>query len=204
MTLDCTGILTETRVCTAPGDRVPGPRSHGLLRPVKFPWREAVDAIEEVGSWKSYLQSAHLIRQGIVCGPSSGFNLQGLFQCIEKRKADRTLSDLAGPDGEVHCAFLCCDLPYQYVDEYFEKLGEAFFPAITNKVSDAGGRRAVREKKRKKSVDQSRLGTSRCRQLSLRRSVGAGCFRGAEHILSRQQGGRQRRSFRWKDGPSQI
>ncbi|KAF4126490.1 Cysteine synthase [Geosmithia morbida] len=120
-------------VCTAPGDRVPGPRSHALLAPVEFPWRKAVDSIEEVGSYDSFSLSLELCRHGLVCGPSSGFNLQGLFNFIEARKAAGTLSDLAtGDSGEIHCVFLCCDLPYQYITEYFDKLGDSHFPPIHN------------------------------------------------------------------------
>lgn len=69
-----------------------------------------------------------------MCGPSSGFNLKGLFQFIERRKAAGTLKDLANADGEIHCVFLCCDLPYQYITEYFDKLGSEHFPSITNEV----------------------------------------------------------------------
>ncbi|KAF4585627.1 cysteine synthase B [Ophiocordyceps camponoti-floridani] len=119
-------------VCTAAGDRVPGPRSYALLAPVEFPWRQAVDEIEEMGSHESFALSLDLIRNGIVCGPSSGFNLGGLFSFIEKRKADDTLRTLAGPDGQIHCVFLCCDLPYPYVNEYFEKLGDSYFCSIHN------------------------------------------------------------------------
>ncbi|ENH65266.1 Putative siderophore biosynthesis protein SbnA [Fusarium oxysporum f. sp. cubense race 1] len=119
-------------VCTAPGDRVPGPRSFALMAPVQFPWKRAVDHIEEVDSHKSFSMSLDLCRNGIVCGPSSGFNLKGLYQLIEKRKAEGTLSDLAGPDGTINCVFLCCDLPYQYINEYFDKLGESYFPSIKN------------------------------------------------------------------------
>ncbi|KAL7765391.1 hypothetical protein ACKLNR_003307 [Fusarium oxysporum f. sp. zingiberi] len=119
-------------VCTAPGDRVPGPRSFALMAPVQFPWKRAVDHIEEVDSHNSFSMSLDLCRNGIVCGPSSGFNLKGLYQLIEKRKAEGTLSDLAGPDGAVNCVFLCCDLPYQYINEYFDKLGESYFPSIKN------------------------------------------------------------------------
>ncbi|KAH7211733.1 tryptophan synthase beta subunit-like PLP-dependent enzyme [Fusarium oxysporum] len=120
-------------VCTAPGDRVPGPRSFALMAPVQFPWKRAVDHIEEVDSHNSFSMSLDLCRNGIVCGPSSGFNLKGLYQLIEKRKAEGTLSDLAGPDGTINCVFLCCDLPYQYINEYFDKLGESYFPSIKNK-----------------------------------------------------------------------
>jgi cysteine synthase len=124
-------------VCTAPGDRVPGPRSYALLAPVEFPWRDAVDHVEHIGSHDSFTLSLKLCRNGIVCGPSSGFNLQGLFNLIEKRKAEGTLSELAGEDGLVNSVFLCCDLPYQYLEEYFAKLGKESFPAIQNEVSYA-------------------------------------------------------------------
>lgn len=121
-------------VCTAAGDRVPGPRSFALMKPVEFPWKEAVDSIEEVNSPDSYSWSLDLCREGIICGPSSGFNLKGLFQMLEKRKAAGTLSELAGPDGLIHSVFLCCDLPYQYIDEYFQKLGTEKFHPIVNEV----------------------------------------------------------------------
>ncbi|GMG33632.1 unnamed protein product [Aspergillus oryzae var. brunneus] len=122
-------------VCTAPGDRVPGPRSFALMKPVEFPWKAAVDVIEEVNSSDSFSLSLDLCREGIVCGPSSGFNLQGLFQMLEKRKAAGTLSEIAGPDGSIHCVFLCCDLPYQYIGEYFQKLGADKFHPIQNERS---------------------------------------------------------------------
>ncbi|KAI1111350.1 tryptophan synthase beta subunit-like PLP-dependent enzyme [Nemania sp. NC0429] len=119
-------------VCTAAGDRVPGPRSYALLAPVEFPWKAATDHIEHVGSYDSFSLSLDLCREGIVCGPSSGFNLRGLLQYIEKCKANGSLSKLAGPDGEIHCVFLCCDLPYQYIEEYYEKLDDSRFPPIKN------------------------------------------------------------------------
>ncbi|KAF7442052.1 CysK Cysteine synthase [Pyrenophora tritici-repentis] len=119
-------------VCTAAGDRVPGPRSLALLSPVEFPWRDSVDAIEEVGSKDAFSLSLKLSREGLVCGPSSGFNLQGLLNYLAKLKAAGTLSKLAGPYGIIDCAFVCCDLPYPYLDEYFDKLGDASFHPIRN------------------------------------------------------------------------
>lgn len=117
---------------TAAGDRVPGPRSYALLGPVKFPWQASVDHMEHVGSQDSFQLSLDLCRNGIVCGPSSGFNLTGLYSLLRQKKADGTLSDLKNPDGEAHCVFLCCDLPYQYIAEYFDKLGDKAFPPIHN------------------------------------------------------------------------
>ncbi|KAI2821099.1 hypothetical protein CBS115989_3166 [Aspergillus niger] len=119
-------------VCTAPGDRVPGPRTFALMQVQEFPWREALDVHEEVSSYDAFSLSLDLCREGVVCGPSSGLSLKGLYQMLEKRKSAGTLQQLAGPDGSIHCVFLCFDLPYQYVGDYFEKLGPERFPPIRN------------------------------------------------------------------------
>ncbi|GLB01659.1 hypothetical protein AtubIFM57258_000069 [Aspergillus tubingensis] len=119
-------------VCTAPGDRVPGPRTFALMQVQEFPWREALDVHEEVSSYDAFSLSLDLCREGVVCGPSSGLSLKGLYQMLEKRKKAGTLRQLAGPDGSIHCVFLCFDLPYQYVGDYFEKLGPERFPPIRN------------------------------------------------------------------------
>ncbi|KAF2092061.1 tryptophan synthase beta subunit-like PLP-dependent enzyme [Saccharata proteae CBS 121410] len=125
--------VIKVGVCTAAGDRVPGPRSLALMSPVTFPWREAIDALEEVGSKESYALSMAMSREGIICGPSSGFNLQGLYQFINGKLSTGSLDEIKGADGEIHCTFLCCDLPYQYMDEYFQKLDESHFHPITNR-----------------------------------------------------------------------
>ncbi|KAG6354322.1 hypothetical protein INS49_004927 [Diaporthe citri] len=124
--------VTRVGVCTKAGDRVPGPRSYALMSPVEFPWRAAVDTIEEVGSPESYKLSLELSREGLICGPSSGFNLQGLYNYIQKQKSNGTLETLRGDDGNVHCVFMACDLPYQYLGEYFDKLGEEVFHPLVN------------------------------------------------------------------------
>ncbi|QGI64907.1 hypothetical protein CEK26_008859 [Fusarium fujikuroi] len=119
-------------VCTNSGERVPGPREYSLMSEVEFPYLTSHDALEEVGAPDSYSLSLDLTRQGIVCGPSSGFTLKGLFQGIEKHKQEGTLSNLAGPDGEIHCVFMCCDLPFQYLNEYFQNLGPEKFSPLRN------------------------------------------------------------------------
>jgi hypothetical protein len=106
------------------------------MAPVEFPWRNAIDAMEEVGAHDSYSLSMKLSRAGLICGPSSGFNLKGLYQFLAKRKAAGTLQELTDPAGEINCVFLCCDLPYQYINEYFENLDSKYFPTIHNQVSN--------------------------------------------------------------------
>lgn len=121
-------------VCVARGDKVPGPRPRELLEPVDFPWKPLVDSVEDVCSRESYTLSLEMCRWGIVSGPSSGFSLQGLYQMLERKKRDGTLSQLRQQqDGKpIECVFLCCDLPFQYVDEYFTKCDASLFPPIVN------------------------------------------------------------------------
>lgn len=111
---------------------------------VKFPYKAAVDGLEEVGAKESYSLSLDLTRQGIVCGPSSGFTLQGLFQRLEKKKQDGTLSQLAGPNGDINCVFICSDLPYQYLNEYFQNLGPEKFSPLKNEVRQKASHKACR------------------------------------------------------------
>jgi cysteine synthase len=123
--------MQQSSVCTVAGDRVPGPRPLALLSAIKYPWKDSVDDIEEIGSKDAFGLSLQLCRAGLICGPSSGFNLQGtltrlfalsrvtsigLLNYLEKRKDAGTLHELAGADGPVDCVFIACDLPYQYID----------------------------------------------------------------------------------------
>ncbi|KAJ7732121.1 tryptophan synthase beta subunit-like PLP-dependent enzyme [Mycena metata] len=124
--------ITRVGVCTSPGERVPGPRMFSLLAPVEFPWREAVDCIEEIGPFDSYEKSLHLCRNGLLVGPSSGLALLGLFKFLDKKKAAGELDSLRNPDGNIPCAFICCDQPFQYISEYFDKLGPSYFLPIRN------------------------------------------------------------------------
>lgn len=116
------------------GDKVPGPRPRELLEPVDFPWKEVVDEMEDVASCPSYELSMRLCRYGIVCGPSSGFSLQGLFQMLDRYKRQGRLAELRqqGDGKPVEAVFLCCDLPFQYVDEYFGKCDAGLFKPIVN------------------------------------------------------------------------
>lgn len=57
----------------------------------------------------------------------------GLHQLLEKRTSAGSLDQLRNDDGSIHCVFLCCDLPYQYLGEYFDKLDAERFHPITNK-----------------------------------------------------------------------
>ncbi|KAE9973411.1 hypothetical protein EG327_009098 [Venturia inaequalis] len=117
------------------GDPTPGPRHFPGFESSQFPWRETIDTFQHVASVDSYEKSMQLSREGIICGPSSGEALCGLFDYLQKAKDAGSLQDLADETtGEISCVFICCDLPYQYMDNYFQKLGEDKFPTIHNKI----------------------------------------------------------------------
>ncbi|KAJ7505633.1 putative cysteine synthase B [Mycena galericulata] len=124
--------IQRVGVCTTPGDRVPGPRMFSLLAPVEFPWREAVDCIEEVGPFESYEKSLDLCRNGLLVGPSSGLALLGLFKFLDKKRVAGEFDSLRNSDGNIPCVFICCDQPFQYISEYFDKLGPSYFLPIRN------------------------------------------------------------------------
>ncbi|KAI3621449.1 cysteine synthase [Moniliophthora roreri] len=119
-------------VCPNNGERVPGPRMFSLLEPVDFPWREAVDGVEEVPSFESFEKSLELCRNGLLVGPSSGLALLGLLKYLNREKEAGRLDALRNEDGEIPCVFICCDQPAQYIREYMEKLGPDYFPKIEN------------------------------------------------------------------------
>lgn len=86
-----------------------------------------------------------LCREGIVAGPSSGEGLCGLIQYLERVRTSGRLSELSDTEtGEISCVFICCDLPYQYLDGYFDRLPESQFPPIINQVLGQSERQTYR------------------------------------------------------------
>lgn len=122
------------RVCNRTGDSIPGPRPAPLFESTSFPWKSVVDAVEEIESVQSYRLSMLLSREGLICGPSSGMALQALLDFLERAKDEGRLGEYAGPNGQVSAVFPCCDLPYQYMDNYFKKLDASHFHPIANSV----------------------------------------------------------------------
>lgn len=58
--------------------------------------------------------------------------MKGLYNYLDRAKATNELDKLRSEDGFINCVFICCDLPYVYMSEYKEKLGESFFPPMHN------------------------------------------------------------------------
>ena len=63
-------------------------------------------------------------------GPSSGMNYAGLLRYLEIEKASGRLKQRLVSQGELCCVFLCCDSPLPHVDEYFDALGDEYFPDV--------------------------------------------------------------------------
>ncbi|KAK4174681.1 tryptophan synthase beta subunit-like PLP-dependent enzyme [Triangularia setosa] len=120
-------------VCNVFGDPTPGPRHFPGFESSPFPWRETIDKFVSVKSEDAFRMSMKLSRHGIICGPSSGEALYGLLEWLGNERDDERLEELKRDEsGEVHCVFLCADLPYQYMELYYAKLGEGEFPGIRN------------------------------------------------------------------------
>lgn len=117
--------------CPIAGDAVPGPRERSLLKDVTFPWHDVADASIELTAQESFTASVKLLRRGILGGPSSGMNYAGALRYIDLQlQGDGRVLQVLQTKGEVWCAFLCCDSPLPHVDEYYDALGEDFFPEV--------------------------------------------------------------------------
>ncbi len=115
-----------------PNNPVPGVRTKSLLAHIAFDWNADIDSLQEVAARESYEKSLELSRAGLVAGPSSGFAYAGLLHYLSAAARDGRLRRMRRRDGEIIAVFLCPDTPYPYIDEYFEQLGAAHFPAIAN------------------------------------------------------------------------
>lgn len=122
--------LTVVACCPVAGQAVPGPREQSLLKDVTFDWRTVANQQMELTSEESFASSVKLLRRGILGGPSSGMNYAGLMNYLEQEKESERLASMVAEKGDLHCAFICCDSPLPHVNDYYEALGEDFFPTI--------------------------------------------------------------------------
>jgi len=116
--------------CPAPGQLVPGPRENSLLADVSFDWRDVANARFELSAEESFAASVKLLRRGILGGPSSGMNYAGVLKYLQDAKDSGHLQTLVDSRGEAWCVFLCCDSPLPHVEEYYDALGEEYFPTV--------------------------------------------------------------------------
>lgn len=114
-----------------PGQAIPGPREKSLLGDVAFPWQAAANDYAELTAEEGFAASIKLLRRGILGGPSSGMNYAGAVNHLTGLKEQGLLAPMvAAKGGELWCVFLCCDSPLAHVDEYYDILGDHYFPAV--------------------------------------------------------------------------
>jgi cysteine synthase/cystathionine beta-lyase/cystathionine gamma-synthase len=116
--------------CPKAGDAVPGPRERSQLSDVSFAWESVANCSIELTAEESFAASIKLLRKGILGGPSSGMNYAGMLQYLQQAKESGLLKERVERQGELWCVFLCCDSPLPHVDEYYDALGDKYFPAI--------------------------------------------------------------------------
>jgi cysteine synthase A len=101
-----------------------------LLGDVSFDWQGLSPTGLQVSAQESFAASVKLLRRGILGGPSSGMNYAGLLKHLEKQRGQGLLQRSSKEGDDTWCVFLCCDSPLPHVAEYFETLGEDFFPRV--------------------------------------------------------------------------
>jgi cysteine synthase len=74
--------VTVIGVCNKVADAIPGPRPFPLFASIAFPWKQVTDTVKEINSVESYRLSMAMSREGLICGPSSGMALEGLFELL--------------------------------------------------------------------------------------------------------------------------
>lgn len=119
-------------VIRKPNNPVPGVRTLNLLSHISFDWKNYLDNSEYIDTKDSYLYSLNLSREGLICGPSSGFAFAGLLNFLKKQKKKDNFKTLLNGKKTINCVFICPDDPYPYIDEYFKYLDKKYFPKIVN------------------------------------------------------------------------
>lgn len=112
--------LTVIGVIRHKNNLVPGVRTLNLLKQISFKWEEYVDYKIFMDTKSSYYYSLLLIREGLFCGPSSGFALAGLINFL-KNNLDK-FKYILDKKGYINCVFISPDTFLPYIDNYFEVL----------------------------------------------------------------------------------
>lgn len=128
--------LWSVGVVRAANNPVPGVRTRALLAPTGFAYDTAVDILEEVGTHEAFATSLAMIRAGLLVGPSSGFALAGLRAALGRHRQE--IEERVALQGAVNAVFICCDLPYPYIDEYMQFLPQEYFPPVVHEQEHRG------------------------------------------------------------------
>lgn len=118
-------------VVRKPNNPIPGPRTENLLNQIAFDRKSQLDYLQSVWTKRAYIQSLNLSRNWIIAWPSSGMILEWVFQFIKENY--EKIQELKTKKWEINIVFICCDLPFLYIKDYFKYLDQELFPEIKNK-----------------------------------------------------------------------
>lgn len=104
------------------GNSIPGPRGEDAVKKLYFPWEKITDLELPIAERPAFEMSLKLIREGIFVGPSTGMQLAGILEYIEKLKKENKLKDLKGKNKEINAVFIGCDTMFAYIEDYFTVL----------------------------------------------------------------------------------
>lgn len=119
-------------VVRKPNNPIPWPRTENLLNQIEFDRKKEIDFIEKVWTRRAYFQSLLLSRNWIIAWPSSWMNLEWVFQFIRNNYSE-IKNKIKKEKKEINIVFICCDLPFLYIKDYFNYLDDELFPEIINK-----------------------------------------------------------------------
>lgn len=106
------------------GSSIPGPRGEEAVKKLHFPWEKVVDLEFPVTTKPAFEMSLKLIREGIFVGPSTGMQVAGILQVLEKMKKEKKLKNFRGKDKQINALLLASDTMFSYVEDYFDVLGK--------------------------------------------------------------------------------
>lgn len=112
------------------GSSIPGPRGEIAIQSLAFPWQSLVDVEIPITTIPAYTRALELIRSGLFVGPSTGMQLEGVYNYIKRVIESGEHTTLRNTDGELVVTFLACDSMYPYIDDFFKVLPDDHFPKI--------------------------------------------------------------------------
>jgi cysteine synthase/rhodanese-related sulfurtransferase len=134
--------LKVAGVVRVPNNPVPGVRTYNGLREVGLEWDSVItESPVVINEHDSYAYSLQLIREGLLVGPSAGFAYAGALRQLQLMEESNEIEALRGR----HVVFIAPDSMFPYVDDYFEVLGDSYFPIINDQSSGVPYREAAQE-----------------------------------------------------------
>lgn len=102
------------------GSSIPGPRGEDAVKKLHFLWEKVTDLELPIAEKPAFEMSLKLIREGIFVGPSTGMQLAGILEFIDKIKKENKLKNFGKKD--INVVLIACDTMFAYIEDYFKVL----------------------------------------------------------------------------------